>query len=63
MNVCRVLVKLARHLRADRRAATAVEYGLIISLIVIAMVTALVAVADASSGIWTKVADKMTRAG
>jgi pilus assembly protein Flp/PilA len=63
MNVCRVLVKLARCLRADRRAATAVEYGLIISLIVIAMVTALVALADASTSVWNNVSDKITRAG
>ena len=63
MNVCRVLVQLARRLRADRRAATAVEYGLIIALIVIAMVTALISVADASSGIWNNVSNKVTRAG
>lgn len=58
----RVLLRQARRLRACRRGATAVEYGLIVSLVVIAMVVSLIALADVTSGLWTEVADKVTRA-
>ena len=45
------LSRLAR----DQRGATAVEYALIISLIVIAIVTALRGVADTTIGMWNNV--------
>ncbi len=47
----------------DSRAATAVEYGLIVALIVIVMVVALKQVADANSNMWRNVSDKVTTAG
>jgi pilus assembly protein Flp/PilA len=49
-------------LRSCRRAATAVEYGLIVALIVIVMVTALQLVANTNTGIWTNVSDKVAAA-
>lgn len=53
---------LPRMLR-DTRAATAVEYGLIVALIVIAMVSALKSVADANTNMWSTVSAKVTAAG
>lgn len=38
-----------------RRGATAVEYGLILALIVLAMMSALIALADTTTGMWTNV--------
>ncbi|MEW4448192.1 Flp family type IVb pilin [Qipengyuania sp. JC766] len=45
---------LRRFLR-DESGATAVEYGLIVSLIVIAMVGALESVANENTGLWGRV--------
>ncbi|HUG46025.1 MAG TPA: Flp family type IVb pilin [Sphingomicrobium sp.] len=42
-----------RRLFADRRGATAIEYGLIASLIVIAMMGALAALGGGAGGMWT----------
>jgi pilus assembly protein Flp/PilA len=41
-----------RMLRADQRGATAIEYGLIAALIVIAMIGGLKALGGGSSGMW-----------
>jgi pilus assembly protein Flp/PilA len=43
-----------RTLRADRRGATAIEYGLIAALIVIAMMTGLSSLGGGVGGMWTK---------
>lgn len=43
----------------DSRGATAVEYGLICALIVLAMMTALIAVGETTTSLWDKVADKV----
>jgi pilus assembly protein Flp/PilA len=44
-----------RLLGADRRGATAIEYGLIVGLIVIAMMTGLRALGGGTKGMWGKV--------
>jgi pilus assembly protein Flp/PilA len=41
-----------RSLRADRRGATAIEYGLIVALIVVAMIGALSALGGGVNGKW-----------
>lgn len=41
-----------RRLVGDRQGATAIEYGLIAALVVIAMIGALKGLADATSGTW-----------
>jgi len=51
------------HALRDSRGATAVEYGLIIALIVIAMVAALKQVANANSNVWNNVSTKVVSAG
>lgn len=45
-----------RLLRADRRGATAIEYGLIAALIVIAMMGALQALGGGVNGKWSQLA-------
>lgn len=52
---------LARLLR-DTRGATAVEYGLILVMIVIAMLSALKGVADETIGLWNTVSTKSAEA-
>lgn len=42
-----------RRLLADRRGATAIEYGLIAALIVIAMMGGLSALGGGAGGMWT----------
>jgi len=51
-----------RRLRSDKRGATAVEYGLIAALIVIAMIGGLSALGGGSGGMWTGLKDKVAAA-
>jgi pilus assembly protein Flp/PilA len=44
---------------ADRKGATAVEYGLIASLIVIAMIGGLAALGGGASGMWTELSQRV----
>jgi pilus assembly protein Flp/PilA len=44
----------------DERGATAIEYGLIVSLIVIAMVGALNVLADTTTGMWNDVSNNVS---
>jgi len=44
----------SRKLCADRRGATAIEYGLIAALIVIAMMGGLSALGGGAGGMWSK---------
>jgi pilus assembly protein Flp/PilA len=45
----------------NARGATAVEYGLIVSLIVIACVGAFTQMASSTNGMWNRVADAVTK--
>ena len=46
--------KNLRKLRADKRGATAIEYGLIAALIVVAMMAGLSSLGGGAGGMWTK---------
>jgi pilus assembly protein Flp/PilA len=46
---------ILRKLRADQRGATAIEYGLIAALIVIAMMGGLSALGGGSEGMWGRI--------
>ncbi len=48
-----------RRLRSDKRGATAVEYGLIAALIVVAMLSGLSALGGSAGGMWGKLQDKV----
>lgn len=50
--------KWLRLLLLDDRGATAVEYGLIVALVVIAMVASLTGLGNVTSGIWNNVHEK-----
>jgi len=50
--------KMLRNLTQDESGATAIEYGLIVSLIVIAMIVSLQGVATESTAMWTTVSQK-----
>ena len=53
--------KFLRRLAGDKRGATAIEYGLIIALIVLAMFSALAKVGNETISMWTNVADQYER--
>jgi pilus assembly protein Flp/PilA len=55
--------KYLRMLGADRRGATAIEYGLICALIVLAMLTGLQALGGGTNGMWGKVRADFENAG
>ena len=51
-----------RRLLADQGGATAIEYGLIAALIVVAMIGALSQLGGGAGGMWTDLRDKMENA-
>lgn len=53
---------LLRRLGADARGATAIEYGLICALIVIAMMGGLSALGGGANGMWGKLSANVTTA-
>ena len=59
------LTTFLKHIGNDNSGATAVEYGLIVSLIVVAMIGALNGVADSTTDMWNDVettsVDAMTK--
>ncbi|MEO1489142.1 MAG: Flp family type IVb pilin [Pseudomonadota bacterium] len=54
--------KFLKHIGSDNEGATAVEYGLIVSLIVIAMVGALQSVANENTKMWGEIEAKVIEA-
>ncbi len=58
-----LLTKFLRELGIDERGATAVEYGLIVSLIVIGIIGSLEAVANENTGLWAVVRDAVNESG
>lgn len=56
------LIRLATRVVSDRRGATAVEYGLIIGLIVIVLITGLTQLASTNTGMWNNVSSAVIKA-
>ncbi|HMC92866.1 MAG TPA: Flp family type IVb pilin [Allosphingosinicella sp.] len=56
-------MRTIRRLLGDRKAATAVEYGLILSLIVIAIIGGLQMFASTTIGMWNNVSTAVVTAG
>jgi len=50
---------LFKHILHDERGGTAIEYGLIVSLIVIAMITTLSTLADSTLSLWDHVEEQI----
>ncbi|MEP5939186.1 MAG: Flp family type IVb pilin [Erythrobacter sp.] len=55
-------LSILKRFRSDESGATAIEYGLIVSLIVIASIGAFDSVANENDGIWARVTDKVVEA-
>ncbi len=49
--------------KCDQRGATAIEYGLIVSLVVIAMMAGLSSLGGGTDQLWGKVANRVISAG
>lgn len=58
MRIGSILTALLR----DQRGATAIEYGLILSLIFLAMVGAIQAFGGEADGVWAKVSSRVVEA-
>ena len=56
------MFKLLRRLSGDEAGATAIEYGLIVALIVIAIIVSMSSVATESTGLWTRITEKSQEA-
>jgi pilus assembly protein Flp/PilA len=56
------LSKFLKNLECDSSGATAIEYGLILSMIVIAMLTAFQSVGDTTIGMWNRVSSTIIEA-
>ena len=50
---------MMRKLRTDERGATAIEYGLIVALIAVAVITALQGLGGGANGMWTNISSKV----
>ena len=49
-----------RRLRSDKRGATAIEYGLIASLIAMGMIAGLSALGGGTNGLWGKIGNDVS---
>jgi pilus assembly protein Flp/PilA len=56
-----IMIHTFRKLVTSTKGATAVEYGLIIAMIVIAMMAALSNVASKTQGMWGNVSNEVTK--
>ena len=55
-------IRTLRRLRSDKRGATAIEYGLIVALIGVAVIGALQTLGGGSNGMWGKLDNTITNA-
>lgn len=55
-------IAFVKRLAADRHGATAVEYGFILAMVVLAMFGALQGVGGATSSLWNNVSNKVAAA-
>ena len=53
------ILLMMRKLRTDERGATAIEYGLIVALIAVAVITALQGLGGGANGMWTNISSKV----
>ena len=58
----RPLLNILRALRRNNRGATAVEYGLIVGMIVVGLIASIMALGSVTSGMWNDVNEKVTTA-
>jgi pilus assembly protein Flp/PilA len=56
------MLKLIRVLARDKKAATAIEYGLIAALVCLGMLVGLQALGTQTSGLWNNISTKVKNA-
>ena len=56
------MFRSVRKLLGDRRAATAIEYGFILALVVLALMVGLRSLALTTTGMWNNIANDVARA-
>lgn len=56
------MLKMLRRLATDRKGGTAIEYGLIASVIVVTLIASFLQLANTTTGIWNNVNTKMDNA-
>ncbi len=56
------MLKMIQRLAADRKGGTAIEYGLIASIIVVTLIASFIQLANTTTGIWGNINTKMERA-
>ena len=57
------MTHMLRRLARSRKGATAVEYGLILALVVLTMLAALQGLAGTTTGMWNNVSSKVQNPG
>ena len=55
-------IRTFRRLRSDKRGATAIEYGLIAALIVVAMMAGLSSLGGGANGMWGRIETRVSAA-
>jgi len=58
-SMTKAFIRLGRSLAANRNGGTAIEYGLIAALIVVAMIASLKGLANTTSDMWNNVETEM----
>lgn len=56
------MIHVLRQLARNRKGATAIEYGLILSLVVLTMLAALQGLASTTTGMWNNVSEQVQNA-
>lgn len=56
------MLKLFQRMAVDRKGGTAIEYGLIASVIVVALIASIIQLANTTTGIWGNVNSKIETA-
>ena len=51
-----------RRLLLDQKGATAIEYGLIVALLAVGIISGIRALGGGSDGMWTRISDEVTGA-
>ena len=57
------MVEFLKNLKRDDRGATAIEYGLIVALIFVAIMGSVSTFGQEAIGIWTKISTKVSSVG
>lgn len=57
-----MMIQFCRRLLRSERGATAIEYGLILALMTLALLSALTGLGDSTTGMWGSIRDRVVTA-